>query len=249
MGEEDVEAALARVGASVTAPSPTRSRSPSSTSDPYPIYARLRAESAGRLGAGGRDVAGDRLGGGAARSPREPELFAADMPGSPIDRSFGSPTILTCDGEPHRELRRAVDPKLRPREVERYIDDAGRADRGERLDALAGRGEVELMAEVLRAGLGPQPGGAARRSADLDDETLRRWFAGLADGATNFERDPAKQAAQRRRLRRDRRRRSRRCSTGSSASRTTARSPTCSTTGMATGETRPREAIVPDASR
>ena len=55
----------------------------------------------------------------AIRVASEPEMFAADMPGSPIDRSFGSPTILTCDGESHRELRRAIDPKYRPAEVER----------------------------------------------------------------------------------------------------------------------------------
>ena len=57
------------------------------------------------------------------RVASEPEPFAADMPGSPIDRSFGSPTILTCDGERHRELRRSIDPKYRPQEVEGYIDE------------------------------------------------------------------------------------------------------------------------------
>ena len=36
--------------------------------------------------------------------------------------------------------------------------------------------------------------GAVLGLGDLDAETLRRWFAALADGATNFERDPDKQA-------------------------------------------------------
>ena len=36
--------------------------------------------------------------------------------------------------------------------------------------------------------------GAVLGLAELDAATLRRWFAALADGATNFERDPAKQA-------------------------------------------------------
>src|SRR5918997_2856253 len=30
---------------------------------------------------------------------------------------------------------------------------------------------------------------------DVDDATLRRWFAGMALGAANYERDPEKQAA------------------------------------------------------
>ena len=36
--------------------------------------------------------------------------------------------------------------------------------------------------------------GAVLGLADVDAETLRRWFAALADGGTNFERDPEKQA-------------------------------------------------------
>lgn len=39
-----------------------------------------------------------------------------------MDRTFGSPTIITVDGEFHRELRRALDSKYRPRQVSTYID-------------------------------------------------------------------------------------------------------------------------------
>jgi len=158
--------------------------------DPYPIYARLRAEApvawvpaVGMWLATGWEEA--------VRVTSEPELFGADMPGSPIDRSFGSPTILTCDGERHRELRKAVDPKFRPHEVEAYIDELVTPIVDARLAGL-GAGEVELMAEYFEP-VSVLSLGAVLGLAELDAATLQRWFAALADGATNFEGDPAKQ--------------------------------------------------------
>ena len=131
------------------------------------------------------------------RVASEPEQFAADMPGSPIDRSFGSPTILTCDGEPHRELRRSIDPKYRPAAVEGYIDELVAPIVAEHLAALEpqleGAGEADLMAELFEP-VSVLSLGAVLGLDDVDADTLRRWFAALADGATNFERDPGKQA-------------------------------------------------------
>ena len=135
----------------------------------------------------------------ALRVASEPESFAADMPGSPIERSFGTPTILTCDGEVHQQLRAGVGPMLRPSQVEGYIEElidpvARRLLDGLEASGAGGSGEAELMADYLEPvsvlGLGALLG-----LDDLDAGTLRRWFGGLADGATNFERDPAKQEA------------------------------------------------------
>jgi cytochrome P450 len=159
--------------------------------DPYPIYARLRAEAPVCWVPAVNMWLATRWD-EALRVASEPELFAADMPGSPIDRSFGSPTILTCDGDPHRDLRRAVDPPLRPAAVAEYVDGLVTPIATARLEALAGAAEVELMSEYFEPvsvlGLGALLG-----LADVDADTLRRWFAGLAEGATNFERDPGKQ--------------------------------------------------------
>ena len=161
--------------------------------DPYPVFARLRAEApVAWVPAVGMWLATrwDE----ALAVASEPERFAADMPDSPIDRSFGSPTILTCDGPPHRELRDAVDPQLRPRQVDGYIDALVEPIVDRHLDALAARSSrrAELMAELFEPvsvlGLRDVLG-----LSELDADTLRRWFAGLAEGATNFERDPAKQ--------------------------------------------------------
>lgn len=159
--------------------------------DPYPIYARLRAEEpVAWVPAVGMWLA--TTWDEAVRVTSEPESFAADMPGSPIDRSFGSPTILTCDGDPHRELRRAVDPKFRPHEVEEYIDGLVRPIVDARLEALGG-GVAELMGELFEP-VSVLSLAAVLGLGELDAPTLRRWFAALADGATNFEADPEKQA-------------------------------------------------------
>ena len=131
----------------------------------------------------------------ALRVASEPEQFAADMPGSPIDRSFGSPTILTCDGEPHRELRRSIDPKYRPAAVEGYIDELVAPIVAEHLAALERQLEGARGGRsdggAVRAGLGAQPrrGARARRPRRRHAAALVRRRS--PTGATNFERDPA----------------------------------------------------------
>lgn len=116
--------------------------------DPYPIYARLRREApvcfipAVGLWFVTRYQDVDFVG-------THPELFTAELDDSPVDRTFGSPTILTVDGERHHELRRALDAKYRPRHVNTYIDPLVRPIAAELLDGLAGRDQAELMADYL----------------------------------------------------------------------------------------------------
>jgi cytochrome P450 len=160
--------------------------------DPYPIYARLRHEQpavfvpAVNVWMLTRWAEVERAG-------SRPDLFAAETPTSPVDLTFGSPTVLTCDGDVHRELRSSIDPKFRPRAVDSYVDALIEPIAEQQLDRFAGRGAAELMAEYFEPisvlGLGQVLG-----LADVDGDTLRRWFAGLAQGATNYECDPAKQA-------------------------------------------------------
>jgi cytochrome P450 len=77
--------------------------------------------------------------------------------------------------------------------VDTYVDALIEPIAEQQLDRFAGRGSAELMAEYFEPisvlGLGQVLG-----LADVDGDTLRRWFAGLAQGATNYECDPAKQA-------------------------------------------------------
>ena len=86
-----------------------------------------------------------------------------------------------------------LDPSLRPRVVEATTPDLIEPLVAELLDALEGRGQAELMSEYFEPvsvlGLGRVLG-----IPHLDGDTLRRWFHGLAQGAINFEDDPAKWA-------------------------------------------------------
>ena len=160
--------------------------------DPYPIYARLRAETPVAYVPAVNVWMVTRWD-DVERAAGEPERFSAAAPNSPVERTFGSPTVLTCDGPLHRDMRGSIDPKFRPREVDEYIDALVRPIAAELVDRIAGRGEAELMAEYLEP-ISVRSLGAVLGLADLDADTLRRWFGGLASGATNYERDAGKQA-------------------------------------------------------
>jgi len=160
--------------------------------DPYPIYARLRRETpvawvpAANVWFVTRwqDV---------EFVSKNAKLFAAEVPTSPVDRTMGSPTILTCDGPAHGELRRGFDVKYKPRAVADTIDDLAKPIIAAHLDRIAPRGTAELMSDYFE----PASSLVVARSlgfADVDSETLLRWFHGLAIGAANYENDPKKQA-------------------------------------------------------
>jgi cytochrome P450 len=164
--------------------------------DPYPFYAHLRAHApvayvpAVNLWMATRwdDV---------EAVAKDADTFTAVVESSPVDRCFGQPTIITTDGPVHRELRRATDPKYRPARVNEYIEALVRPvaeDHAELVSRMAAaEGSVDLMTDYFE----PISTLTLARSmgfTEVDMETLRRWFRGLAQGATNFENDPAKQA-------------------------------------------------------
>jgi cytochrome P450 len=158
--------------------------------DPYPVYARLRAEAPVCLvPAVGlwfvtrwSDV---------EEAATRPDVFCSRVDPSPLERTMGGESILLVDGEPQKRLRAMLDPSLRPRVVEATTPDLVEPLAAELLEGLEARGEAELMSEYFEPisvlGLGRVLG-----LGHLDGDTLRRWFHGLAEGATNFEDDPAK---------------------------------------------------------
>lgn len=158
--------------------------------DPYPVYARMRREApvcfvpAVGLWFVTRwdDV---------AFATSNPELIDSSVTPSPLVRTMGGSSILVLDGEPQRRLRGMLDPSLRPRVVERTTPDLIEPLVAQLLDEIAPRGRAELMAELFEPasvlGLGRVLG-----LGHLDGDTLRRWFHGLAEGAINFEDDPAR---------------------------------------------------------
>ncbi len=161
--------------------------------DPYPIYARLRSEApvawvpAVNLWLVTRAADVEFV-------TTHPELFSAHVDDSPLDRSFGGPTILTVDGPAHLDLRRSLDAKYKPRVVTSYIDDLVTPIAQAALDALlAGPARsAELMASYFEP-ISVLSLGAVLGLGHLPAQTLQDWFHGLAMGAINFENDPEKQ--------------------------------------------------------
>lgn len=164
-------------------------------SDPYAVYARLRAQEPVSwvpavncwLVTRAEDV---------ETVTTRSDLFTAEAPDSPVDRSFGGATLMTMDGAPHMELRRALDAKFRPRFVATYIDDLVQPIAQAWVDRLLAKPSrsAELVSEYFEP-VSVLSLASVMGLGHLSAETLQEWFHGLAMGATNFEADPQKQAA------------------------------------------------------
>ena len=155
--------------------------------DPYPIYARLRAEApvawipAAEVWFVTRfqdcsDVGNGEYG------------FVAASGHPTLERVFNKPNVLTSDGLIHDDLRAGIDPRLTPDAVTAVVDDIVRPVARRRLDMLhrVGRSAGDLMEDYFE----PVSVEALRHVMGLDTlvdaDTLRRWFAGLNEGIANF---------------------------------------------------------------
>lgn len=178
---------MTAIGASITVEDLER--------DPYPLYARLRAHEPVSwvpavncwLVTRAKDV---------ETVTTKADLFTAEAPDSPVDRSFGGATLMTMDGERHMELRRALDAKFRPRFVASYIEDlVGPIARDwlGRLIAKPAR-DADLVSEYFEP-ISVLSLASVLGLGHVTPERLQDWFHGLAMGATNFEDDPTKRAA------------------------------------------------------
>ncbi len=163
--------------------------------DPYPLYARMRRDQpVGYLPCVDSWFVTRRD--DVAFVAERADLFPAAAPGSPVERSFGAPTIITTDGPVHHDLRRAFDGNLRPKKVEGYVDDLVRPVAARHAAALAGAAASGEPVDLLPTYFEPISvlSLAAVLGLDLDADTLRHWFHGMSLGAINYEQDPARQA-------------------------------------------------------
>ncbi len=163
--------------------------------DPYPIFARLRADEPVAWVPALNCWLVTRAAEVELVTTR-PELFTAEAPDAPIDRSFGGPTLMTMDGPEHLAMRRALDARFRPRVVATYIDDLVAPIAAQHLARLLARPErtAELVTEYFEP-VSVLALGRLLGVGHLPAERLQEWFHGLAMGAINYENDPAKQAA------------------------------------------------------
>ena len=162
--------------------------------DPYPLYAYWR-QSAPVVQVPAVGLWFVTRWDDAERVCTTPAVFSAAVSPSPLDRTFGHPNILTADGALHKRLRDMLLPSFRPVIVERDLKPVIEPIVDEQLAQIAcqGLGTVELMEQYFEP-ISVRSLGTVLGLGEIDVGTLRRWFAMLADGATNFERDPEKQA-------------------------------------------------------
>jgi cytochrome P450 len=159
--------------------------------DPYPIYSRLRedepiswVESVGLwLVTRWEDV---------QTVDRAPDVFTGETEPSTLRRTFGD-NLLASEGEYHDRIKSIIAPWFRRGAIGHFPGEIITPIADELIAGFADRGEVELASEFAE----PLSVRVLRRAtglAEVDDDTLRRWFMGLAEGAANFEADPEKQA-------------------------------------------------------
>lgn len=159
--------------------------------DPFPIYARLRAEDPIAPVPAANCWFATRWADIESIS-RHPD-FTALSDEAPVNAAFGRPNVLTSEGPTHKALRGGIEPHYRPARVAEYIDALVRPIAMAQLAAFRASGSNDLLTEYFE----PISALALARSfgfADVDTPTLRRWFHGLSQGAINFERDPARDA-------------------------------------------------------
>ena len=161
--------------------------------DPYPVYAHLR-DVAPVAYMPCLDVWMVTSWEAVSEAATDPERFPAHVERSPTDRALGGVSMMTTDGEPAKERRRPFDATLRPRAVEATMPDVfDRLCEGQ-LDLMASSREAELVADFFE----PISLLSLAHAMGIDDlvdvDTLRRWFAGLAAGVSNYEDDPDKAA-------------------------------------------------------
>jgi cytochrome P450 len=150
--------------------------------DPYPIFARLRREAPiawipvlGSWFASNwqycRQIASDS------------EHFVGGTDPA-LDYVFGQPCVLSIDGEVHDDLRAMIDPHLRPRAVNRYIEQLARPIARHYLAEIRDRGRADLMAEYFEP-ISVRALGDVLGLQQVDSETLRHWFHDLSSGIVN----------------------------------------------------------------
>ena len=159
--------------------------------DPYPVYARLRAdepvswvESVGLwLVTRWDDV---------SQVIKMPDVFTAETEPSTLNRTFGK-NLLGSEGPYHQRIRSIIQPWFRNQAIGHYPSEVIAPIAHELIDGFVDRGEVELAGEFAE----PLSVNVLKRATGLrdavDEETLRRWFHELALGAANFEGDEEKQ--------------------------------------------------------
>jgi cytochrome P450 len=159
--------------------------------DPYPIYAQLREEAPVAF----VEAVGLWL---VTRwddvnlVDKTPDVYTGETEPSTLNRTFGK-NLLGSEGAYHDRIRSVISPWFRGKAIGHFPDQVIRPIALELIDGFRAAGEVDLVSAFCE----PLSVRVLRRATgltEIDDDTLRRWFMGLAEGAANFEGDPERQA-------------------------------------------------------
>jgi Cytochrome P450 len=161
--------------------------------DPYPIYAELRAGSPVAY-MPCLDTWMVTSWATVEAACVDPVAFPAHVEHSPTDRALGGISMMTTDGEPAKRRRRPFDPTLRPRAIEATMPATFERLCRERLDAIAAASGADLVPDYFEPVSVISLAHLMGIADAVDTATLVRWFGGLAAGVSNYEDDPAKTA-------------------------------------------------------
>jgi cytochrome P450/ferredoxin-NADP reductase len=157
--------------------------------DPYPAYAALRREQPVAWIPWAHAFFITRWDDVRALAA-DPETFSAAVHDSPLTATIG-PNLLHSDGACHAQIRAPLTENLRPAAIARNIRAIVESLADKLVDTLEEGSEIDLVPQfaqplairVLTEVTGLPP---------VDSEILVRWLDGIAAGAANYERDPAK---------------------------------------------------------
>jgi cytochrome P450 len=156
--------------------------------DPYPLYAWMRREQpiawvpdTDRLWLTTWDLCAEA---GAAEEIFGPTTAVHEL-------VYGLPNVMAMSGEEHRQARAPLDARFRPRAVSEYVETLVRPTAVRYIEAIREGGRADLSGEVLER-ISSRAVGDVLGLDDVSDETLLRWFHGLAAYLVDLGRgDPA----------------------------------------------------------
>lgn len=97
------------------------------------------------------------------------------------DEFFGTPNVLTLEGNDHKSLRAGIDTTLRPRAVKAYFEAAARPVVTDYVERLRPAGGCDLTTDLFER-ISVRVVSNQLGMSDLDDDTLVRWFHVLSAG-------------------------------------------------------------------
>ena len=148
--------------------------------DPYPAYQRLRdgepvswVESVGLWLVTRWDDVNEVV--------KTPDTFTGETEPSTLNRTFGK-NLLGSEGPYHDRVKSIIAPWFRIAAIGHFPAEVIRPLANELIDGFIGRGEVDLATEFAEP-LSVRVLRQATGLGEVDDDTLRRWFQNLAQGA------------------------------------------------------------------